>query len=66
MRASKGKQLFPEVTLSSVCLHFIFTEMLEFVAEEASTGEERMGPIIYSGKYLFNKSTFYLEKFLIL
>ena len=23
-----------------------------------------MGPIIYSGKYLFNKSKFYLEKFL--
>jgi hypothetical protein len=36
---------------------------------EASTGnegEERVGPIIYSGKYLFNKSKFYLEKFLIL
>jgi hypothetical protein len=36
---------------------------------EASTGdegEERAGPIIYSGKYLFNKSKFYLEKFLIL
>jgi hypothetical protein len=25
-----------------------------------------VGPIIYSGKYLFNKSKFYLEKFLIL
>jgi hypothetical protein len=36
---------------------------------EASSGneeEERVGPIIYSDKYLFNKSKFYLEKFLIL
>jgi hypothetical protein len=36
---------------------------------EASSGdevEERVGPIIYSGKYLFNKSKFCLEKFIIL
>jgi hypothetical protein len=36
------------------------------IASSGDEGEERVGPIIYSGKYLFNKSKFYLEKILIL
>jgi hypothetical protein len=35
-------------------------------ASSGDEGEERVGTMIYSGKYLFNKSKFYLEKILIL
>jgi hypothetical protein len=51
-----------------LCLHKQ-TVFFTWTSREASTGdegEERVGPLIYSGKYLFNKSKFYLEKFLIL